>query len=55
MEELAKLGHEDTHISNIIIKKKVNIIQTKIALPLFYINLCPSSNNNDIYDWKIYS
>ncbi|KMQ84609.1 nucleic-acid-binding protein from transposon x-element [Lasius niger] len=50
--ELAKLGHEATRISNIIIKKKVNMIQTKTALFLFYIDLTPSLNNKDIYDME---
>lgn len=48
-EELAKSRHEATPISNVIIQKKINMSMTKIALPLFYVNLITKSNNKDVY------
>jgi len=38
-EELAKAGHEVIRIFNVIIKKKIDMSLTKIALPLFFVDL----------------
>lgn len=49
-EELAKAGHEATRITNVIIKKNNNGKQTKLALPLFYVDLITKPNNKDAYE-----
>lgn len=49
-EEFARLGHEAIRITNVIIKKRINGVQNKIAFPLFYIDLAPKTNNKDVYN-----
>lgn len=43
------IGHDAIRVTNIIVKKRVNGVLTKIALPLFFVNLVPKPNNKDAY------
>ncbi|EFN80158.1 Nucleic-acid-binding protein from transposon X-element, partial [Harpegnathos saltator] len=49
-EELTKLGHEVIRVTNIVIKKKTNGEQSKVALPLFYVDLTTKINNKEVYN-----
>ena len=48
--ELARLGHEAIRVTNVIIKKKINEMSTKIVIPLFYDDLVTKPNNKDVYE-----